>query len=125
MTHRIYSISLPMEDTILTRPESVLPPEQSKGPSSSPKLKGLDVQQRAIIRYSHTGGLAQMVERSLSMREALGSIPRSSSIDYTVFVLLGICTANTPLKKQHGSVLQTGVISILDISRKSITRTKA
>ncbi|TNV74486.1 hypothetical protein FGO68_gene9659 [Halteria grandinella] len=36
------------------------------------------VQNREAIVYQQLGGLAQMVERSLSMREAPGSIPGSS-----------------------------------------------
>ncbi len=31
-----------------------------------------------VTAYSNTGGVAQMVERSLSMREVRGSIPRAS-----------------------------------------------
>jgi hypothetical protein len=39
-----------------------------------------------------TGDLAQMVERSLSMREALGSMPRFSiCVSISVLLCFGVC----------------------------------
>ncbi len=45
-----------------------------------------------IIQSVVIGGLAQMVERSLSMREVPGSIPGFSIFLFALFPLLGIDT---------------------------------
>ena len=91
----------------------------SKHPPTGPflmlDLAGLDVQQRIPSFFTQSGGLAQMVERSLSMREALGSIPRSSNIQDMAFILLSFSMENMLLKKRQKRALETNVLFILNI----------
>ena len=55
----------------------------SHNPQNSKLSSGLNL-------LTNTGGVAQMVERSLSMREVRGSMPRTSIFELSVVLLVWV-----------------------------------